>query len=115
MSDGGIAKKLHLPEPEGHPAVKVALDRPGMQVVIAGDPEDVMTRISDWLIDDARGRAPGYLPFTEVTFGQEFYLTAHALRSITSVERCFVTAGVHHSQRVQRAAFSEMLLPRPPS
>lgn len=80
-----------LPEPEGIPAVKIALDQPGMFVVCAGDPAAVYARIVDWLDAHDCIEAPGAgLAFTDVKFGTEFYLTPFALRHITSVERTYL-------------------------
>lgn len=80
-----------LPDPEGIPAVKISLDQPGMFVVCAGDPAPVYARIVDWIDAHDCLEAPGPgLAFTDVKFGTEFYLTAHALRHVTSVERTYL-------------------------
>ena len=84
------APRIAIPEPEGIPAVKVTLDRPGMFFVCAGDPEEIGQRITDWLVEDGIGRAPLTLQFTDVKFGTTFWVTAHALRSVTSWERTYV-------------------------
>jgi hypothetical protein len=78
-----------LPEPEGIPGVRITLDQPGMGVVCAGDPEPIYRRIVSWLENDQPGCVVG-LALEDVKFGGEFYLTAHALRHVTSVERTYL-------------------------